>query len=73
MQQYISASGGTVSCEEQELGYYRCSVGGTDLALVALINGAAMAIEGAPDSYRQQQEQAQHGHRGIWGSAAPPG
>jgi len=73
LQSYISSAGGTVSCEERELGYYLCTMpDGTDLALVALVNGAALAADGAPDAYLRQQAVAQQAHRGIWALASAP-
>jgi endonuclease YncB( thermonuclease family) len=72
LQQFISASGGQVACKPGDPGRYVCLLpNGLDLALAALVNGAARAEDGAPEAYRLQQAEARHAHRGIW-VAEPP-
>jgi len=44
---------------------------GTDIAKVALVNGAAVVAPNAPDSYRVQQMEALNNHRGIWVNPPP--
>ncbi len=75
LQAYIAAHGNALMCQPGG-GRYVCTLpDGTDIAKVALINGAARASDDAPDAYRQQQALAQEARRGIWataGVAAPP-
>jgi hypothetical protein len=68
LQGYIAANGDSLTCEPQiEPGEYICMLGdGTDLAQVALVNGAARIAPDASDSYRAQQLDALNNHRGIW-------
>jgi hypothetical protein len=48
-------------------GHYTCLLGdGTDIAKVALVNGAARVGTDAPDAYRVQQAEALNNHRGFW-------
>ena len=53
LQAYIIANGDSVSCKPRGApGYYVCVLGdGTDVAQVALVNGAARAAPDAPDPY----------------------
>jgi endonuclease YncB( thermonuclease family) len=68
MQSYIAANGDSLSCSPQDTpGHYVCVLGdGTDIAKVALVNGAAVVAADAPDAYRAQQLEARNAHRGIW-------
>ena len=68
LQGYIQANGDTVTCMPQGAdGYYICTLkDGTDLAKVALVNGAARVAPDAPDAYRVQQGLALSNHRGFW-------
>jgi hypothetical protein len=68
MQGYITANGDTVSCEaEANPGHFICVLpDGTDVAKVALVNGAARVTPDAPDSYRLQQLDAINNRRGMW-------
>ncbi len=68
MQSYIAANGDSLSCSPQDTpGHYVCVLGdGTDIAKVALVNGAAVVAPDAPDAYRAQQLEALNAHRGIW-------
>jgi endonuclease YncB( thermonuclease family) len=45
---------------------------GTDIAQVALVNGAARAKPDAPDPYKEQEVAAQAARRGIWVNLPPP-
>lgn len=45
---------------------------GTDLAQIALVNGAARVGHDAPDAYAVQQADAQKAGRGIWANPAKP-
>jgi endonuclease YncB( thermonuclease family) len=74
LQSYIAANGDRVACEAQgaAMGDVCRLSDGTDLAEVALINGAAQTADDAPDAYRQQQTDAQAARRGIWASLPPP-
>jgi hypothetical protein len=73
LQAYITANGDSVSCKPQGApGHYVCVLGdGTDVAKVALVNGAARAAPDAPDPYYQQQLRAYAASRGIWASLPP--
>jgi hypothetical protein len=73
MQGYIAANGDSLSCNAQDTpGHYTCVLGdGTDIAKVALVNGAAVVTPDAPDSYRVQQLDALNNHRGIWVNPPP--
>jgi hypothetical protein len=74
LQQYLAAKGDYVTCKPADPGRYSCTTrDGTDLAMAALLNGAAKAAPGAPEAYVAQQADAQRNGRGIWtpNSAAP--
>ena len=72
LQSYIASHGDALMCQPGG-GRYVCTLpDGTDIAKVALINGAARVSDDAPDAYRQQQVLAQEAHRGIWATAAAP-
>jgi endonuclease YncB( thermonuclease family) len=73
MQSYIAANGDSLSCSPQDTpGHYVCVLGdGTDIAKVALVNGAAVVAPDAPDAYRAQQLEALNAHRGIWVNPPP--
>ncbi len=73
LQGYIAANGDTLSCQPQiEPGQYICMMNdGTDIAKVALVNGAARVGPDAPDSYRVQQLDALNNHRGFWLNPPP--
>ena len=73
MQSYIAAQGDSLSCSPQDApGHYICVLGdGTDIAKVALVNGAAVVASDAPDAYRAQQLDALNAHRGIWMNPPP--
>ena len=73
LQGYIAANGDAVNCQPQPAsGKYLCLLNdGTDLAKVALVNGAAMVGPDAPDAYRLQQREALASQRGYWLHPAP--
>jgi hypothetical protein len=68
LQGYIAANGDSLTCNSKGMaGSYICvTADGTDLAKVALVNGAAVVAPDAPDSYRLQQADALNNRRGIW-------
>jgi endonuclease YncB( thermonuclease family) len=68
LQGYVAANGDTLSCQPQPAsGRYVCVLGdGTDIAKVALVNGAARVTADAPDAYRLQQHEALTNQRGYW-------
>jgi endonuclease YncB( thermonuclease family) len=68
LQDYIAQHGDSLTCDPQTVpGHYVCLLGdGTDIAKIALINGAARVAPDAPDSYRVQQAEALNNHRGFW-------
>jgi endonuclease YncB( thermonuclease family) len=71
LQGYIAGNGDNVTCSPQnDAGHYICLLpDGTDVAKVALVNGAARVDEGAPDTYRLQQLDAVNNRRGYWATA----
>ncbi len=73
LQGYIAANGDTLTCNPQPLaGTYICVLNdGTDIAKVALVNGAALVSGDAPDTYRLQQREALLNQRGYWLHPAP--
>lgn len=73
LQGYIAAHGDSLSCDPQSMpGHYICVLGdGTDIAKIALVNGAAQVASDAPDSYRMQQAEALDNHRGYWLNPPP--
>jgi endonuclease YncB( thermonuclease family) len=73
MQGYIAAHGDSLTCSQQPAsGRYICLLpDGTDIAEVALANGAARVAPDAPDSYRLQQAQALNARRGFWLNPTP--
>jgi endonuclease YncB( thermonuclease family) len=73
LQAYLAANGDAVTCQlPDESGRYLCLLpDGTDLAKVALVNGAARVTADAPDAYRVQQGLALANHRGIWSARLP--
>ncbi len=73
LQSYLSASDGRLICQPHGTAGFVCTMtDGTDIAMVALINGAAQTKPEAPDSYRDQEIQAQTARRGIWVNLPPP-
>ena len=73
LQGYIAANGDTLTCSPQPIaGTYICVLNdGTDIAKVALVNGAALVGQDAPDAYRVQQREALLAQRGYWQHPAP--
>jgi endonuclease YncB( thermonuclease family) len=73
LQGYIQANGDSLTCQPQiEPGEYICMMkDGTDIAKVALVNGAARVGPDAPDSYRVQQLDALNNRRGFWVNPPP--
>jgi len=65
---YIAANGDTLRCQVAgQSDRYVCLLpDGTDIAKVALVNGAARVASDAPDSYRVQQGEALSNRRGYW-------
>ena len=74
VQGYIAAHGDSVTCQQQPGGRtYVCTLpDGTDIAMVALVNGVARLGTDASESYRVQQDQAVANRRGIWATGAAP-
>ena len=67
MRAYIDEQGGSVTCTPHDRRTYVCMLpSGIDLAEAVLANGAGRVLEGAPASYRRQQDDAQRLHLGIW-------
>jgi endonuclease YncB( thermonuclease family) len=73
LQGFLGAGGGHVTCQAQATAGFVCLMAdGTNVAQVALINGAAKTTPDAPDSYREQEAAAQAARRGIWANLPPP-
>jgi endonuclease YncB( thermonuclease family) len=73
LQAYLAAAGDRVDCRsEGSSGDICVTPDGTDIAEVALANGAARARPEAPDAYRQQEIAAQDARRGLWANLPPP-
>jgi endonuclease YncB( thermonuclease family) len=68
LQGYIVTNGDSMTCSPQGApGSFICVLpDGTDIAKVALVNGAARVSEDAPDAYRVQQLDALNNRRGYW-------
>ena len=68
LQGYIATHGDALTCQPQAVpGNYICLLNdGTDIAKVALVNGAAVVSAEAPDAYRVQQREALDNRRGTW-------
>ena len=72
LQAYLGQSDKPLNCQAKDGTAFVCLMGdGTDVALVALVNGAARTKAEAPDVYREQEIDAQKNRRGIW-SKLPP-
>jgi len=70
---YIAAAGDRLTCEPHASAGYVCVLpDGTDVAMVALINGAAQTAADAPEIYAKEQTEAQSARRGVWASLPPP-
>jgi endonuclease YncB( thermonuclease family) len=65
---YIVQKGNSLSCQKhgQDNSYVCILPDGTDVAMAALLNGAARVSGDAPDNYREQQGEALANRRGIW-------
>jgi endonuclease YncB( thermonuclease family) len=73
LQSYLAATDGHMSCQAQPVSGFVCLLSdGTNVAQVALVNGAAKTTPDAPDSYREQENAAQAARRGIWVNLPPP-
>nr|WP_294503675.1 hypothetical protein [uncultured Rhodopila sp.] len=73
LREYIAAAGDRVDCRPQGDGRHVClTPDGTDIAEVALANGAARARPEAPDAYREQEIAAQTARRGVWAALPLP-
>jgi endonuclease YncB( thermonuclease family) len=73
LQGFLATGDGHVTCQPQNSAGFVCLMGdGTNVAQVALVNGAAKTTQDAPDSYREQEAAAQAARRGIWYNLPPP-
>lgn len=73
LQQFITANGDNVRCHAQDATRYVCLLpNGTDVAMAALINGAAFIGPDAPNPYLNQRNDAVRNHRGVWGAVVLP-
>ncbi len=72
MQGYIAGAGDSVTCSPQgDPGHFVCLLpDNTDIAKVALVNGAARVAPDAPDAYRVQQLDALNNRRGYWATVS---
>lgn len=73
MADYIAAGGNTVACKLRQVPRYVCLLpNGSDVAMAALINGAALLGPNAPYAYVAERDDALRNHRGIWANIAVP-
>jgi endonuclease YncB( thermonuclease family) len=73
LQGFLTAHGNRMTCQVQASADFVClQPDGTDVAEVALVNGAARAKPDAPAPYRDQEAAAQAARRGIWANLPPP-
>lgn len=71
LQTFIREAGaGIVTCRPAEGGHVCTLADGTDVALAALVNGAAGVKPGAPALYRAQAEDARRNRRGLWAQSS---
>jgi hypothetical protein len=73
LQGFLTSHGNHITCQAQSSVDFVClQSDGTDVAEVALVNGAARARVDAPAPYRDQEAAAQTARRGIWANLPPP-
>jgi endonuclease YncB( thermonuclease family) len=73
LQGYLTSTEDRVICQAQTNAAFVCLLpDGTDLAQVALINGAARTKADAPEAYHEQEIAAQSARRGLWSNLPPP-
>ncbi len=73
LQSYLASTDGHLTCPAHTSSDYVCMLAdGTDVAAVALVNGAARTRDDAPEAYRAQEAEAQANRRGIWAYLPPP-
>lgn len=73
LQAYLGQNDKPLTCQAKDGTAFVCLMGdGTDVALVALVNGAARTKAEAPDVYREQELDAQKNRRGLWARLPPP-
>jgi endonuclease YncB( thermonuclease family) len=73
LQGFLASGDGHVTCQAQaSTGFVCLTADGTNVAQVALVNGAAKTTPDAPDTYREQEAAAQAARRGIWVNLPPP-
>ncbi len=72
LQAYLDAGGGPIACRPRGSAGHACVMpDGTDIAELALANGAARTQPDAPDTYREQELAAQTARRGVWANLPP--
>jgi endonuclease YncB( thermonuclease family) len=73
LKSYIASNGDRLTCQPHDNGEYVCVLpDGTDVAMAALINGAAQTRGDSPEAYNNEQTLAQEARRGVWSSLPPP-
>jgi endonuclease YncB( thermonuclease family) len=73
LQGFLASGESHLTCQAQATAGFVCLLpDGTDVAEVALVNGAARAKDDAPNAYRDQEAAAQAARRGIWANLPPP-
>ena len=73
LQGFLETTDHHLNCQAESSAGFVCLLSdGTDLAQVALVNGAARTKDDAPESYREQEAAAQSARRGIWANLPPP-
>jgi endonuclease YncB( thermonuclease family) len=73
LEAYLTSANARLTCPAQTSTDFVCLLqDGTDVAAIALANGAARAREDAPDAYKAQEADARNARRGMWASLPPP-
>jgi endonuclease YncB( thermonuclease family) len=73
LQAYLRQNDQPLICQAHGGSAFVCMMGdGTDVALVSLVNGAALTTSDAPEVYHQQEDDAQKNRRGVWSKLPPP-
>ena len=66
LQKIIDGQGGELHCVRADQGYQCTLHSGTDVAVLALLNGSARPTPDAPANYQEQAKSAQAARRGVW-------
>jgi endonuclease YncB( thermonuclease family) len=73
LQGFLETTDHHMNCQAESAAGFVCLLSdGTDVAQVALVNGAARTKDDAPPAYKEQEAAAQAARRGIWANLPPP-